>query len=199
MLGHFAGKCRSVPSRPRRRRLLARRAGSANSTRFRPRAKSRVSPDNRQGVYKQRLPCALMLSVKDAADDRGTVGSWSAAMTCLAMERPRDAVTKRCTGSARGCLCLRQAILGICSSAQPPRTTDQIVQHLELGSVDAYSALIAMQFDGLIDCREATPWTWSATPRGEAFLRQRVSAACRSHGHIARRCGQLSGPCDPSA
>lgn len=73
--------------------------------------------------------------------------------------------TMPCSHPIRTSACLRQSILKLLANADQPLTTTQLVEVLQLRSIGPriYSMLLAMQYEGLVDCFEASPWTWTST------------------------------------
>jgi hypothetical protein len=69
-----------------------------------------------------------------------------------------------CSHQMRTCACLRRSILGLLECTDTPLTTEQIIEMLQLRSFwpNIYSVLFAMEFEGLVDCLKACPWTWTA-------------------------------------
>lgn len=98
-------------------------------------------------------------------------------MTGMRTRQHCRAPGRGCAGRLRDCACLKGAILGLCARASPPPTTGQIVRELALGPIDIYAVLFAMEFEGLIDCRRTTPWTWALTARAAGYLRRLTAVA----------------------
>ena len=59
---------------------------------------------------------------------------------------------------------IRRSVLDLLANADGPLTTAQINDALGLRALvgDIYSVLFPMQYQGLVECSESCPWTWSA-------------------------------------
>ncbi len=59
---------------------------------------------------------------------------------------------------------IRRSVLDLLASSDGPLTTAQINDALGLRALvgDVYGVLFPMQYQGLLECSESCPWTWTA-------------------------------------
>lgn len=59
---------------------------------------------------------------------------------------------------------IRRSVLDLLASSDGPLTTAQINDALGLRAIvgDIYGVLFPMQYQGLVECSESCPWTWTA-------------------------------------
>ena len=59
---------------------------------------------------------------------------------------------------------IRKSVLDLLASSDRPLTTAQIKDTLRFKAIvgDIYGVLFPMQYEGLVECSESCPWTWTA-------------------------------------
>lgn len=57
-----------------------------------------------------------------------------------------------------------RSVLDVLTNSDRPMTTAEIRDTLRLKSIvgDVYGVLFPMQYQGLVECSETCPWTWTA-------------------------------------